>query len=242
MIVALVLLNLSAHAGGFGGASVGFSMEVDQEVSGGLALQVEPYQVEELDRTLSWAPVELTWLYLADDLAESIDRLSVSVLMGEQDLEGGRVHALYRAGRVIYDQDQGTTDLVLGEGGLAVELRGDFVRLLLGGDLQARLRNSLEEDKWTASLGLPVGIAGSTPEDRPPYASFEAILRPGIRLVGSDSFVWNAQIKTEVGYALVRGEDLDLLVSAQYALRADSLTATGMMMAHRFGVGVGAWF
>ncbi|MEE2750440.1 MAG: hypothetical protein VX519_03355, partial [Myxococcota bacterium] len=193
----------------------------------------------------TWGATSLSWHFLEKQSSgeHAVDRLEVSILRGSKTFEGGLLEGQWGLGEVVWDDDDGILDFTPAGGRLGFDLMGDLVQGQMGLDVRARWRFDKDERPLDASLGVPLGVLASTPEDRPPFAYLGLRVRPGIGFLGpAKSFQMDTSVLTGFGYAVVRGEEIDLLLALDYSLDHASLTSRGQSVVHTFSAGVKSRF
>jgi len=246
MLSVFSLVVFSTAQAGFQGASIELAHELDADVpSMTLDLGLEPWGEANQDEKTTWAATKLSWHFLENTGSDEhpIDRLEVSVLKGQKTFEGGLLDGYWTLGELVWDDDEGFLDFTPAGGLLGFDLSGDLIQGEIGLDVRARWRFELEERPLDASLGVPIGVLATTPEDRPPFAYMGFRVRPGIGFLGpASAFQVDTKLLGGFGYAVVRGEEIDLLLSLDYSLDHASLTSRGSSVAHTFSAGVKSRF
>lgn len=240
-----LLVFSTAHAG-FQGASLQLAHELDaDEPSLALDLEFRPWGERTQDMEKSWVPLNLSWHFLKTEPFEEhpIDRLEISALHGNKIFEGGLLNAQWVLGALVWDDDDGILDFTPAGGSVGFDLVGDLVSGEIGLDVRGRWRYEQADRPLDASLGIPVGVSASTPEDRPPFAHLAFGVRPGIGFLGPEKpFGVDINLVSGIGYAVVRGEDIDLLLGLDYSLNHASLTSRGQSVVHTFSAGITSRF
>ncbi len=246
MLSVFSLLVISTVQAGFQGASIQLVYELDEDVpSMALDLDLQPWGERSQDSEKTWAATSLSWHFLENESSNEhpVDRLETSILRGQKTFEGGLLEGRWGLGGFVWDDDDGILDFTPAGGRLGFDLLGDLVQGEIGLDVRARWLLDVTERSLDASLGVPLGVSASTPEDRPPFAYLGLRVRPGIGFLGpAKPFQVDTSLSGGVGYAVVRGEEIDLLLALDYSLNHASLTSRGQSVVHTFSAGVKSRF
>jgi hypothetical protein len=244
MRLVLLLGSTPAFAGGFGGAELGASVELDPNGAAYLMdLDVESYRQINGENRLVWAPFSFAFVLGESNPLANIDYLDVAALTGVLSFGNTLAEATYGLGMVHWDSDAQLVDLTAANGGVSFPLWGDLVRAEVGLDLRGRLLLPEGEDTgFQISLGAPISWIAETAGDRPQYARAEIGIRPGLGLLGESKMILNAHAQGRLGYTFVQADSVDLRSHLSYGFQFDNATAVGSFWAHVFGLAFSASF